>query len=611
MISRLALWALLAAAGWGYAFWVYRRRELSVPGRNLLALLRGSAVALVLLLLLDFPIPGSSTPGEVWILVDTSSSMAVAAGTGGEGVPDAGGPTRGFGGPGDSRLAPALTRALEAGARRVEVVTDLRIQDPAAVEALLARSPVPVEIRDVGGEVRNAGVAEVALPMAVRSGETASGTVTLFGEPGAPVALTLTPGAAPRDTTVRLPESGRLRVPVRFVAPDAPGAVAVTARVTLEGDAVPGDDRRSAVVSVDPVAGELVLVSWVPDWEPRFLLPTLEEVTGLQGQGWLRVGPDRFISMRGPRETLAEVEVRRRVADARVAVLHAPPLEEDSALAGVVARAPRVVTLPGSVTPGGASGEWFLAPDVPPSPLAGELAGVPLLGLPPLAGVREDSGGGRPVLLAQRGGRGEARPVLVLREAAEGRRVEALAHGFWRWQMREGASRDLYRRLWSGTAGWLLAERSRRERAVGIAPLTRVLAPGAPVPWRAGAAAGGMLEVRLDPEGDPETEPSVLAVDSLGGASGRAPEEPGVYRWEARPLGDEAPEAVARGLLVVEAGDLDLLPTRAVSLSGAAGGDQAAVAATRRPLRTHPVPYLLLLGLLSPEWILRRRRGLR
>ena len=38
-------------------------------------------------------------------------------------------------------------------------------------------------------------------------------------------------------------------------------------------------------------------------------------------------------------------------------------------------------------------GEWYVDPDVPPSPLAGELAGMAWLGLPPVTDVRPLSAG--------------------------------------------------------------------------------------------------------------------------------------------------------------------------------------------------------------------------
>jgi len=65
-------------------------------------------------------------------------------------------------------------------------------------------------------------------------------------------------------------------------------------------------------------------------------------------------------------------------------------------------------------------------------------------------------------------------------------------------------------------------------------------------------------------------------------------------------------------LLVVEASTGDLLPGRAVSLLDMEpAADPVGAAGDGRPLRTHPLPYLLLVILLSVEWVGRRRSGLR
>ena len=68
---------------------------------------------------------------------------------------------------------------------------------------------------------------------------------------------------------------------------------------------------------------------------------------------------------------------------------------------------------------------------------------------------------------------------------------------------------------------------------------------------------------------------------------------------------------IRSGLLVVEAPALDLQPARAVSLLDAVGGTALAASGAGQPLRTHPVPYLLLLVFLAAEWLGRRRSGLR
>ena len=62
---------------------------------------------------------------------------------------------------------------------------------------------------------------------------------------------------------------------------------------------------------------------------------------------------------------------------------------------------------------------------------------------------------------------------------------------------------------------------------------------------------------------------------------------------------------------MVEDPGADLLSGRAVSLLDAGTGSDGEATADGRPLRTHPLPYLLLVLLLSLEWVGRRRSGLR
>ena len=647
MTPRLGLWLILAAVGWGYAFWVYGRREVPVRSRRWMAGLRGGALALVLLLLLDFSLPAPGGVGGSWTLVDASPSMAVPQGDEGAAAPLTrlpgaleAPPSRTrmtFGTPGrrlsddwrpgdplepnrDSRLAPTLSRALESGATRVRIFTDLRVQDPVEVEALIRESPVVVEFFDLGGELRNVGIAELDLPDTGEAGEEISGEAVLFGDVPGPVQLTLSVAGEPvADTVVSLSGSGRVRVPVRFRVPEQAGPVPVAVAARGPGDTYRADDRRTRIVEVDPGAGELVLVSWTPDWEARFLLPILQEVTGLQAEGYLRVGGDRFMSMTGPIRFRSGAEVARALEESRLGVAHAFPREPGDPWSRALNRAPRTVLVPGSEAPGGAGGEWYLSTEVPASPVAGELAGVPVLGLPPLFGLREGPEGGLPVLLVQRGGTGEAAPALVLRDTDSGRQAVALAHGFWRWAFREGAPRELYRRLWSGAAGWLLAGEGADLREVGISPGASVVAPAALVEWSAGPAAGGLLQVEFSSRdgGDPGAGAALagepVPVDSLGRVRIPAPSRPGVYRWRAEVREGPGQGESASGLLVAERSELDLLPPRALHLTELAsasvvGGEDPA---GRRPLRTHPLPYIILLVLLAVEWTVRRRSGLR
>lgn len=638
MSPRLGVWLLLSLLGLAYAFGVYRRREMRVRGWGWLAALRGAALSMVLLLLVNLELPGVATILPEWTLLDVSPSMAFggaaeAARSRVDGGLD-GGPLITFGAPVrvvpagaardslptavDSRLTPAVVRAIETGASRLTIVTDLRISDPVEAAAALRAATVPVEVLDVGGSVVNAGVAELELPATVPAGETLRGSVSVFTEGEEPLRLVVRQGGDGGTTlldTLVSTGSGRTeRIPLELDAVEGAGPVAVAASVTVPGDAYPNDDQRTRIVDVDPAEGRLVLVSWTPDWEPRFLLPVLGQVTGLPTAGYLRIGDDRFLSVSGEPRVVSLEDVVIAVDDARLAVIHGLAPEASPELDAATARSPRVLRFSGAGAGGLQGGEWYLAPELPASPVAGELAGLALAGVPPLTGrVSPPEDPGMRVLEVQRGGSGEPVPALTLTEGRGRREATVWASGFWRWGFREGEAREVYRRLWSGVAGWLLAGGDAGVRQVGLAPVRTVVPPGARLPWRAGPAAGGRISVALtaDSAGAAAAVPDTVPVDSLGRAALSAPEAPGRYRWRAEVLDGPGEGRVRSGLLVVEAGALDLQPPRAVSLLDAVGGTATAVAGTGRPLRTHPVPYLLLLVFLAAEWLGRRRSGLR
>ena len=77
---------------------------------------------------------------------------------------------------------------------------------------------------------------------------------------------------------------------------------------------------------------------------------------------------------------------------------------------------------------------------------------------------------------------------------------------------------------------------------------------------------------------------------------------------------DGGGEVVGSGRLEVEPHSLELFhPPVQLSLTapGDAEGPRVTGRGAGRPLRTHPIPYLLILVLLSAEWVGRRRWGLR
>lgn len=679
VLPALAASALLAA----FSLWIYLRRELPVRGRVGLALVRAAVFTLLILLLADpvLPVPGRAPTGHDWVLIDASASMF--AGEGGSDVDRAGGTpwalarqraavaaaggarllllgetpepvddTLAFddvevGGHG-SVLVPALRHAAEAGARSITVLTDRRVDDAVAVAAELERTGLPLEIDDLGGPVRDAGIALLDAPGTGRAGAPVEVSVEVFATEaaaGAPANLVLErDGEVVAEWELDLPGPGAtVRRTVEGELPDSAGIVRWRARVHLADDVFTRDDARLAVTEVDPASGIVALVALAPDWEPRFLLPVLAEVTGLPTRGWLRVGEDRYLPMEGG-AAVEGPELRDIVADARVVVVQGrtaagPPWVEE-----VAADARRVLTLaadPAGAAAAGVSaspvrgGEWYVTAPPPPSPLAAALGRIEPAQLPPLTRTLPtgDQPGIRTALAAQGPG-GATEAVLVLLESDERREAVALASGFWRWAFRPEGPRETYRRVWSAVVGWLLALEEGRTLA-GIAPESRVVSAVRPVTWRAPGAAGRAVEIVLA-RGDSVHRTDTLTVDGAGVARQPPPAE-GAYTWHARvlasgaapdsappgavpPMSDTASEATAdtppqdrvwRGTLDVDSWTDDMRPPRAALARQDGAAPRAARAESGIPLRTSPWPYLLLLVLLSAEWFGRRRSGLR
>lgn len=651
LFSWIAL-LLLVAAGCGFAFWVYHRRELPVAGRRFLALGRALAISLVVLLIWNPRLPEDGDRGGApTVLLDGSLSMAARTPDGESAwsravrevreIAGSDGPVLMFGGTvaatsldqlgahtptaPSSRLLPALRAAAESGARSVTVVSDGRLSDTdfgalPAVQGVRAR----LETIDVGAA--NAGIADFALPARAQREAAFSAEVTVFGE--------VPPGSGPARVEVR--EEGRLvasapvdipppgqvaRTPVDLPAPTAEGMARYTATVLLDGDGFPDDDQRVRYVRVAPPRAGLVLLSLRPDWEPRYLLPVLEDVTGLPARGYLRVAGSRYLPLARAAEVADEVtegELRALLGDADVVVLHgvdarAPGWVREAALGAarlLIFPADRAgASLGGVEVAGGVAGEWYVADELPASPLAGELVGIDLRALPPLTAlhpVAGSSGSAAAVALQVRlGGRGPGEAALVLTVEEGRRRGVALADGFWRWSSRDGVPRGAYRSLWAGVANWLFAG-ERLAAAAPPGPAERVVARGGPVAWEAPGMAGRDLGLRVTREGEVVLD-TVVAVDSTETLATSAL-DPGTYEFAIAPA-DGGGEAGGR--FDVESYTADLrLPAVADDASGEAA-TTAGPGGDGRPLRTHPAPFLFILAVLCGEWIGRRRQGLR
>jgi hypothetical protein len=652
-------WILLlagTAAAAAFAYWLYLRREVPVAGRPALAATRAGTLAILLLLLLDPSIPGDPTArrdGGTWVALDLSLSMDAASPGGtrpwerarerAEELRESGATVAGFGdgmrfiaedpdlltrepdAPA-SRLAPLLERAIEAGASEVVVLSDMRFEDPVAVRTLLERPGLAVRFEDVGDTIVNAGVSGLQLPSSVDANETISAELSVFGSDpvqGRTVTVEVREGDRLVYTgEVRLPGPGLVAtLPVELPVPAGRGLVRYEARVLLPDDAFQHDDARVGYTEVDPEEGLLVAVALTPDWELRFLLPILEQVTGLTSRGYVRVSGDRYLATGGTSSTgpLGSEEVRRRVEAAEMVVLQGLGGDDPEWLRTAAAEGRRVVVLPDD--PGGAAavgvavaspltGEWYVSPEVPPSALAGELAGLSLLGLPPLGSVLPLGSQNRAEapLRVQRGGGGAAEPAMVLVASDAGRRAVVLANGFWRWGFREGPSREVYRRLWSGVAGWLLADAPMVAGAF-VRPAERVVPRAQPVQWTAPSLAGQTVELTVR-QGDSTVAESTVTVPATG--TFQTPVlPPGSYEYVASTpaRGDDR----ANGVFDVDAhtAELSHAPARHLTAVTPVPGAELDETLAQRPLRTHPLPYFLLLGFLCGEWIGRRRKGLR
>lgn len=636
---RTLLFLALAGGLVAYTLWIYLRVELAVPAARLLAAIRIVVLLVVLILLFDPRLPaGLTAADDRWVLVDATASMSAASDGGGTlwdaalarateleadgwrvvrfgggevGLDPSGWETPDRAG---SSLGPALAAAAEGGAREVVVLSDMRFDDAVGVGAVLQSLPLTASFERLGGEVANEGIARLTVGDVLRAEDAPVAEVEVFGGvPGDSIDVSVfEEGVEVATARVAAPSTGaRTVASVALPATGAERRARFTARVGAGADAFDSDDEAVAYANIGFRAGGVVLVSARPDWEPRYLLPVLREVTGLPATGYLRAGPDRYVRQGratergGPADSAS---VRAAAEEATILVVHGLTGATEPWIRSLVAAPGRRLILPldsdgaqvaGVSTESARGGEWYASPDFPTSPIAGALAGAAVQGLPPLSGVLVpvDTDAPGPLLLQLRGA-GSPESALHLDDRADGRRAVTLASGFWRWAARD-AGRDPYRRLWSGVVGWLLSDRSTA--VAQTRPRSSVIQRGAPVIWNVGTDS---VRLQLSRDG-------VAVLDSVvpGGApANTGVVDPGMYDY-----------AVVSGTDTLSTGRFDVSAASAEMLPAAATPDVPAQAASAiggergvgRPLRTEPWPYLLLLTLLCVEWVVRRRSGLR
>ena len=646
-VIQALLFIALSSALLIYPYWIYRSVELPIASSRWLALIRASVFVILLALLFDFQIPvrDSSNPsGEGWVLLDASISMLAGEDgltawdraierskelieegwrvfTFGEVVnplalseTDLGLHPQEV----NTLLAPALKYAAEGGVRSVRVLSDLRLEDRVALYATLEQLPLDVTYESFGDNVRNGGISAFEVEDAVLSGSTIFGRIEMHGLGADSAELTIrVEGAEVVSLKVDLPELGLanlLEVPIEV--PNVEGRIRYTAHLQVDGDVFTSDNEAVAYGIVGSEENAVVLISLKPDWEPRHLLSVLGDVTGLPVVGYLRAGPDKFVSLGKALARSIPVDtsrVRRAVDGATLVVLHGLDGNSDSWTRGLLERSMRAILMPadssgaaiaGLDTEVGRGGEWYVSGDLPPSPLSGELAGTTFLGLPPLTDLliplnRDET---RSPLQVQLRGTGVSEAVLYLDDGGPNRRVFGLASGFWRWAAREGEGEEAYRRLWSGVTGWLFADTKSVAREPR--PTKWVFRRNEPVTW---IVPGDSTVVNLQ-----LLKNDSLLIDTvmIGGTSpSLGTLSPGLYHYSfARPSG----ELRGEGRFDVEMISGEMIPP---SEEPEAPESTAVLVATDessgRPIRTYPWLYLLVITLLCAEWVIRRRTGLR
>ncbi len=638
---------LLLAAG-GFCGWVYYRREFTVRSRPLLLAARVVTVAGVVAIIWNPMIPTTpaGAPPARFVILDASASMSAGTADGtplwevaveraqalaGDGVRLlVAGPATAAWDPGsldaaapdgaESVLANAVRVAAEAGARQITLVTDGRVADPVAATAIARRLGVSLDVDSLPRAAANLALARLVLPASAERGETVRGSIEVEGT------------ADTDSVTVAVAVDGRAHTALRVAAPGGgiatanfnlgaaaalgPGEHRVTARIE-HPDAFPLDDERAAIVEIDPEETGVLLVSFAPDWEPRFLLPALDQVTGLPVRGFLRTGTDRFQPMDVPAGGGAgpiDGDVLRRLlrragivvamgVDAAAVELLEPATARTRRLL-LFARDGAGAAMAGVATGGPLPGEWYLD-DPPPSPIAGEAGRFASGGLPPLTGIlplADEEGGS--ALHVRLGGAGDAETALVLRQQGRRRAAVVLARGFWRWAFRDGEPREQYRRLWAAVGGWLMADEPLGA-GPGVRPIGAMLPRGVALRWRGGGYEGEEVALTVSDWSGTVVLDSAVAIPAQGFFTS-PPLVPGRYGYTV------AATDTTRGDFEVTSYSGDMLhraldPAK-LTVRAAPGG---ASFEGGRPLRTWPLLYLVILAALCCEWVGRRRAGLR
>lgn len=656
-LSALVLTGLVICAGL-FSFWVYSRMEIAISSWKSLAILRFLTLSMVLLLIWDPNIPVARTEigqDTVWVLLDGSQSMrptdqsrpglleeVMERLTEMEEMPlriMLFGERPRFVSADSvesidfrdelSRLGPALVSAAEAGASDVLVLSDFRIDDVETLDSYSQTYGLDVKFERLDMERRNVGVEDFMVFRNDPLEETVTAQASIFSE-GLQEDESITIEIFEEENLVVSEEVNPISIgntlmfevelPINH---EASGLLEYRISLGILEDDFSLDNQKSTFIDMSFSDKEIVFLSMKPDWEPRFLLPVLSEVSGLSFEGFLSLGDDQFLSMNdieGDESIVTESRVKRAVAASRILIVHGlagdspdwvvDALDNSSSTIAFIEDGTAASKMGVSTQQSIVEGEWYLESSLKPSPLASTLSGIDLTSLAPLNAVLpmlDPNSYLRPIEF-RRNGLGQIQAPLILNESDDSKQALVLASGFWRWSSRGGNSREVYRRLWSGVLGWLMASEVASNRRL-VEPEVRVWSENDQSRWSAWGLVNNSIHLMIYKDEKLVQDTTVIVnpesqffINGLGLGS---------YSYRADDI--NSGDLLGSGRFKVENHSLEWfrVPRDLVDIYSDLPSSTAIGSGFSRPLHTYIIPYLLIIIFLSIEWIGRRQRGLR
>ena len=656
-LSGLVFTGLVICAGL-FSFWVYSRMEIAISSWKSLAILRFLTLSMVLLLIWDPNIPVARTEigqDTVWVLLDGSQSMrptdqsrpgllaeVMERLTEMEEMPlriMLFGERPRFVSADSvesidfrdelSRLGPALVSAAEAGASDVLVLSDFRIDDVETLDSYSQTYGLDVKFERLDMERRNVGVEDFMVFRNDPLEETVTAQASIFSE-GLQEDESITIEIFEEENLVVSQEVNPISIgntlmfevelPINH---EASGLLEYRISLGILEDDFSLDNQKSTFIDMRFSDKEIVFLSMKPDWEPRFLLPVLSEVSGLSFEGFLSLGDDQFLSMNdieGDESIVTESRVKRAVAASRILIVHGlagdspdwvvDALDNSSSTIAFIEDGTAASKMGVSTQQSIVEGEWYLESSLKPSPLASTLSGIDLTSLAPLNAVLpmlDPNSYLRPIEF-RRNGLGQIQAPLILNESDDSKQALVLASGFWRWSSRGGNSREVYRRLWSGVLGWLMASEVASNRRL-VEPEVRVWSENDQSRWSAWGLANNSIHLMIYKDEKLVQDTTVIVnpesqffINGLGLGS---------YSYRADDI--NSGDLLGSGRFKVENHSLEWfrVPRDLVDIYSDLPSSTAIGSGFSRPLHTYIIPYLLIIIFLSIEWIGRRQRGLR